>query len=171
LLSELLVLLATFCLQNYWHISVLMKKKNRNYSKFYKIFRAYFLNYRNALIWQVLLVSQASRSQFSEFKKILRNLQLSKVNSLDVVRMAQRNVRTPINVREDSGRGDWSLMKKRVKRVIEIGCCLLSGHLLSRSGCRLENSKSCNMSYKAYKYRSLGLYYIQNSVLNFIVLN
>jgi len=79
-----------------------MKKKNRNYSKFYKIFRAYFLNYRNALIWQVLLVSQASRSQFSEFKKILRNLQLSKVNSLDVVRMAQRNVRTPINVREDN---------------------------------------------------------------------
>jgi len=50
----------------------------------------------------LISVSQASRRQFSKSKKILRSLQLSIVGSLVVVRTAQRNVWTPISVREDS---------------------------------------------------------------------
>jgi hypothetical protein len=37
---------------------------------------------------------------------------------------------------------DWSLMKKHVKRVMEVGWCLLSGRPLSKFGLPLENSES-----------------------------
>jgi len=41
-----------------------------------------------------------------------------------------------------SRRGDWSLMKKCVKRVMDVSCCLSSGRPLSKSERRPENSES-----------------------------
>jgi len=136
------------------------------------------------LIWQ-LSVSQASRRQFLDSKKILRSLQLSKsrisscllegpVKRLDAHQCSRRfwtaqhrqhaTVQTLFSIREDfeqlstrlmktacnrpdpratpSRRRDWILMKKCVKRVIEVGCCLPSGCPLSKFGHRQENSAS-----------------------------
>jgi len=160
----MLIILVTFCWQNYRYISVMLKQGRCNYSESYKIFRAYFLNYWKALVWQVW-VSQESRRQFPNSRKILQSLQLSKSwfhschlndpeKRLDTHQCSRRFWTAQqtrlmkiackrLNTRATMSRcGDWSLMKKLVKRVIEVDCCLSSGRPPSKLERRTENSES-----------------------------